>query len=506
MAGAKKKKTKPAANPARGFATTSVVSKPRVDNPTPEPRDAPTHSSVAANSGTVPDDPTNISTDLKDTSRQHARDKQEMSPEEFEQQLEESELQLLVEKHAAKVKRDAQRQKTRLDSDRRLLRSQAEALNTRKWLPQELMDHIFHLLHAETRFTASSSHAASNSPSASKLPAEEDLTMRLWTLQQTLSSASFPQHRVQSVIQYVLDIAPSVNHANKDSTIWGLEEALDWLAMESSDDELRDYDFRSTPAKPVDMPLDSPLTSGANTPRALKNGHATTRSSQAASPKKLTVTCDEDIEPDQLIPVYLETKTKLFHVQRPRQDKKKSMTTKKLLLNEDSHDLSTGSPEDNLEEAKLSARIERIEQDVLFDKPLAEHQWRAYRIVLEKEFAASKQAGAGKAQAEPDVAPSDNGITEEAERMAAGLLQQEDNDEDQSLSDLFASLPVQETDASGKTITTVNGADGIKVTIRSFGNWTGISPVRALEEACRSRYESLALRRKFHDDGLTDSS
>jgi ATP-dependent RNA helicase DHX29 len=180
-----------------------------------------------------------------------------LSPEEFERQLEESELQLLVEKYAQKVKRDAIRQKTRLDTDRRLLRGQAESLNTRKWLPQELMDQILDLIQAESRFTTSS--LASERPPSEKMPSEEDLTMKMWTLQQTLAGLSFSAEKIDAVLQYVLELAPSVASNSRDY-IWGLEEALDWLAKSCNREELREYDYkgvkppRSQPGKSEQIP------------------------------------------------------------------------------------------------------------------------------------------------------------------------------------------------------------------------------------------------------------
>ena len=245
MAGAKKKKSKPAANPARGFATTSVASKPRVE--AAAPAGTPPNGTVASDSSavtsTIKPDPS-IAPSTGQTSQPATDSKPELSlsPEEFERQLEESELQLLVEKHAQKVKRDATRQKTRLETDRRLLRGQAEPLNTRKWLPQELMDQILDLIQPESRFSASS--LATERPINEKKPSEEDLTMRLWTLQQTLSSLSFSAEKIDAVLQYVLDLAPSISSANRDY-IWGLEEALDWLAKSCEREELRDYDSRS---------------------------------------------------------------------------------------------------------------------------------------------------------------------------------------------------------------------------------------------------------------------
>ncbi|KAI0426326.1 hypothetical protein F5Y09DRAFT_319127 [Xylaria sp. FL1042] len=513
MAGPKKKKSKPAANPARGFATTSVASKPRVETATTTgtpPNGSTTSNSVPA-SVAKPDASLPPSAAQPEQATPHAQPEPELSPEEFERQLEESELQLLVEKYAQKVRRDATRQRTRLDTDRRLLRGQAEPLNTRKWLPQELMDQILDLIQAESRFTASSL-ASERSPNE-KMLAEEDLTMRLWTLQQTLRGLSFSSERIAAVLQYILEVAPSVSSANRDY-IWGLEEALDWLAKSCDREELRDYDHRSVrpPKSQPDTPYDSPLPSGANTPRLVetvgtgKHGSSKNglQSSRAGTPRKLMVTCDEDFEPEDLIPAYLKTMEKLFWLQRPKQGTKKPAGTKNRPTSA-SRGQSLGSESSDLEEAKLLAKIDRIEQDVLFDKPLAEHMWRNRRIELEKEYASNARKAEQEMEREQErekereketqkggldqVIESDDDdddIAKEAKRMAAEILQN-DSSEDEAISDLFANLPVQETDATGKTSTVINGANGVKVTIRDFGKWSGVNPTRALEEACRSR-------------------
>jgi ATP-dependent RNA helicase DHX29 len=241
MAGAKKKK-KPAANPARGFATTSVASKPRPEVVESETKPAATKGQNAPPS-TQKDAPPSSSVTSGDATSNGNTQEKALSPEEFEKHLEESELQLLVEKHAAKTKKDAQRQRTRLDTDRRLLRGQADSINSFKWLSQDLMDHILDLIQAENRFAASSLSAVDNA-GAGKMPPEEDTIIRLWTLQQTLTAIEFPAERVAAVIRYILDIAPNVVSTNRDS-IWGLEEALDWLARECGVEELPRYEPRS---------------------------------------------------------------------------------------------------------------------------------------------------------------------------------------------------------------------------------------------------------------------
>jgi ATP-dependent RNA helicase DHX29 len=241
MAG-KKKSKKPAANPARGFATTSIASKPRVDTAEATGENTP---------ASKPDDsaapPTNDAPQTgAATKREDKATTKQLSPEEFEKQLQESELQLLVEKYAQKVRRDAQRQKTRLETDRRLLRGQAETINTKKWLPQELMDFVLGLIQAEGRFATSN---VSSEGGTSRLPPEEDLIVKLWTLQLTLESADFPEEKVQPALQFVLDIAPNIPNNSKGESVWGLEEALDWFARECAREELPDYTGRKTTSK-----------------------------------------------------------------------------------------------------------------------------------------------------------------------------------------------------------------------------------------------------------------
>lgn len=235
MAGNKKKK-KPAANPARGFATTSIAAKPR-----PEATEAETATQSASplDKNTAPPS----SSDGPKSGSNTAQDKP-LSAEEFEQQLDESELQLLVEKLSQKCKRDAARQRNRLETDRRLLRSQAETVNSIKWFHTELMNHVQDLISGETRFSVSSLSAENHS--AGKMPSEEDMVARLWTLQLTLQLAGFQEARVRSAIKHILDICPSITAPGKD-LIWGLEESLDWLARECDIGELPPYETKSKP-------------------------------------------------------------------------------------------------------------------------------------------------------------------------------------------------------------------------------------------------------------------
>ncbi|QPG98163.1 hypothetical protein C2857_007324 [Epichloe festucae Fl1] len=471
---AKKKKT--AANPARGFATTSIASKPRPEVPESESKPSPRVSKTADGAPPSPEDaPPSTNSASGDAAGQQNQHEKPLSPEEFERQLEESELQLLVEKHSQKIKRDAQRQRTRLDTDRRLLRGQADLVNAPKWLPSDMVGHILDLIKAETRFSAS--NVSSEHVGTGKLPSEEDMIVRLWTLRQTLAAAGFPEVRVDTALKHILDIAPNISSAPKDS-IWGLDEALDWLARECSADELPSYESKGKPLS-KDIPTDTPNISRSSilkpSSNSVKNKASARGNKSAPSPKKLVMTYDLDIEPDDLEPEYVSAKVQLLELSRGKK-------------------ASNGESDVPMEIAKLEAKIRKIENDVLFDRFSAEQKWKSERIIIEKQLAAAKKEAQAMAQEEKDAAeaethckPKEDDVNEEAERIAAEILAQQ-HDDDDDISGLFASLPQNEVDPdTGRTLTTINSADGTKLVLRDFGKWTGVSPRRVLEEACRSR-------------------
>lgn len=159
-------------------------------------------------------------------------------------------------------------------------------------------------------------------------------------------------------------------------------------------------------------------------------------------------------------------------------------------------DLTSSEGDKDLAAAKAEARLRRIENDVLFDKFTAEQEWRKQRVAVERAIAETKKQTKDNetAETEPETAsnqsdqkePEDE-ISEEAQRIAAEILAE--NDEGGDLGGLFDSLPQSEVDPStGESRTVVTSSNGNKVFVRDFGKWTGVSPRRALEEACRSRY------------------
>jgi ATP-dependent RNA helicase DHX29 len=210
-----------------------------------------------------------------------------------------------------------------------------------------------------------------------------------------------------------------------------------------------------------------------------------------SSPKKpAVVDYDSEIDPDDLLPVYLECKTKLFHLQASQSRKNAPRTTARM-------DPSKSKTSTDPESAKLLGKVKKIEDDVLFDQYVANQQWEAKRIQLERESAAHRNVAADTVQENSDsqsqdslkLVDSDDEVSREAAKIGAAMLEENESDDEGALADLFASLPVNEVDpVTGKTSTVVKGSNGVKVTIRDFGKWTGVTPTRVLEEACRARF------------------
>lgn len=217
-----------------------------------------------------------------------------------------------------------------------------------------------------------------------------------------------------------------------------------------------------------------------------------------------------DIEPEDLAPQYIETKAKIFRIERSaplptRTQKKGNKKPAPVLSEADAAALD-----------RLKAKLYKIETDILFDKFAkieADKQWQDHKIVLEREVSAARQAAAkaqeaaeaeakAKKKAEEEAAQSkaeeetaDNDADElarEAERMAAELLAEAGEDDDgMDLGDLFGNLPRLETDSSGKAATVTTGKDGQTITIRNFGEPSGLNPARILESTCRARDQSV---------------
>jgi ATP-dependent RNA helicase DHX29 len=204
------KRKKPAGNPARGFATTSIASKPKPERAAADvPPKEVAGQAQPKESVTVPEPSV-------ETSQQAEALREEVAPtpEELEAQLERDELQLLVEKHAAKVRRETNRHVSKFQTDRRVLRGQSHPMTVHDWLPVEILDSIVSL----------------------------DLTLR---------DLGFSHDHIQPVLKWLCANAASVDAS---SSIWGLQEALEWLAL----DQCEGHSFSYEETRPKRSTIDTP--------------------------------------------------------------------------------------------------------------------------------------------------------------------------------------------------------------------------------------------------------
>jgi ATP-dependent RNA helicase DHX29 len=232
------KKKKPAGNPARGFATTSIASKPRpeksaADAPTQVVAHAPSKEAAAAAAAPEPAP--------QPCPQPEAPGQVAPTPEELEAQLERDELQLLADKHAAKVRRESRRHVSKFQTDRRVLRGQSHSMTVHDWLPSDILDSIVSLARAESN----DSNRRQGQQSLLKTLPEEDAMSKLWTLDLTLRHLGFSQVHIQPVLRWLCANAASVDAS---SSIWGLQEALEWLALNQC--EAHSFSYEETRPKP----------------------------------------------------------------------------------------------------------------------------------------------------------------------------------------------------------------------------------------------------------------
>lgn len=477
------KKKKPAANPARGFATTSVASKPKPEKPedatSAEPSGVNTPDTKTATPTTAKP---NGKTDAPKTSTE--RDLHELSPEELEAQLEASELQQFIEQYAGKVRKESSRHVSRLQTDKRLLRGQSDYMSVRDWLPEELMQQIVEY----------ATHGNNESSGATQrtLPKGDELLSKVWQLRLSLFGLEIPAERVDDAMAHILSNPPSDDGSGQP---WGLPEALDWLSWNCNSSELNDYDYEKpkplpSTQNPVDEDTDS-QDATAKTPKWKKSAVSKTVEVEQPGDDGVEVSdIESDLEPDELLSVYLKTKARLFDLDpegeggmgKKKQGKGQKGTS------------STKTPPGRGQK-KLQDRVQRIESDVLFDRREGETQWAEKKIDLTREFSERRKWQLQKEQEpkaqEADSAisndPTADSINDEAERLGQELLAEaEAVGDDDMLGGMFGNLPGGE-----ETVTSGDSSAGVvhsqNVVVRDFGRLTGMNPKRVLEEACKAR-------------------
>ncbi|KAJ5802296.1 uncharacterized protein N7503_004746 [Penicillium pulvis] len=470
-----KKKKKPASNPARGFATVSVPSKPKpevVDTPSAtatESKPTPQNESQPASQQ---DRPVDAGAPQTDPSLQN------YTPEELEKHLEEAELQILVEKNAAKCRSDAARQATKMDTERRVFRQQSVTLGLLEWLPAEVQDRILELAGSEDHdYLASNGRNVNGKQEGS----EEELLIKLWTLQETLLKLGFTEDGVEGALKHILLYFKEAPTSASRDVVWNLDEALEWLAKHSAKKDLPSYtQTNSRPQKDAEVTswMIESEPSRSSTPNKPSNGHKQEKPKAEWKAAKIapliSYDSDSSIDPDSMVEEWLDFQTKLYGLRpelfdRPAKGKKGRG--------------AAPNQSDDPEVAKLQRKIAKIERDVLFERREAEYIWQDKLDDLRKDAAflrrpTEKKKEINTESSEPEPEPEDPNLTvpsleemDEADGLLGGMFQNEAES-----SGSILGLPVPEVDT--------------KITLRDFGKSSGLSPRRVLEETCKARDSS----------------
>ena len=449
-----KKKKKPVANPARGFATVSVPSSKAKNEPTEE-SDQKTVNENALSDEKKPSRPDDATTSQHGT---NATQTENMTPEELEQHLEASELRVMVEKHGPKVKRDVARQVKTLETDRRLLRLQATPLDGMNSANEELVTKVIDLVKQQPSYSIISSPLPA---AASGLTPEMDLCLKVWALYETLTALEFPV--VEDVIKHILNYASFAPYSPSSSrdTVWGLEEALYWYAINMEERDLPQFDRPqgvSSQAGVADevLPEEFITSSEPNTKQAVSSKSSSAIATPAKTSDVSSSESDDSADPPS-VAQYIELQSRLFAIQNALPPE----TLPKKPIDPDR------------EARKVSAKIIRIERDPLFDTREADYAWKSRKHSLEIE-AAQHKATARVASGSGTEGVASRPISPERRQHE----EQEAPDDEGGISGLFE---------LGDNLPDTEGEVGPEVTIKDFGKWSGTNPRKVLEDVSKAR-------------------
>lgn len=229
----------------------------------------------------------------------------------------------------------------------------------------------------------------------------------------------------------------------------------------------------------TDTPSSTAPDSGSSTPLSRATPGPQSSLDEASSISSQSES-DNEFEPEQQMAKYLSLKSRLFKINpdlpdlKPRKQKRNAAKSRNISLDQ--------CQDADQRITRLMAKLNKVNSDILFDADEADRRWADVHFDLAKEAAERKKLNirSGQEQGKP-TNPSPGGMIDNPT-----VKRHEDGGE--ILDSLFFGLPDITTDpATGTSNTTVTDAEGTTVEIREFGKWTGMSPRRVFEEACRAR-------------------
>lgn len=232
MAG--KKKKKPAANPARGFATTSLPSKAKVST---TDETATAGAALLSASSAAPE---------ADSGEKENNNPDSITKEEQEYIL----LDAIVQKLGPKTRGEGQRIATRMEVEKRTLRKMCFPLDLNKVFGFSLLGSA-----QERKLGGANKEEISlgeqvlslardefNQLCEAEIPEKEGkrgetLLANAWILHKTLTSIGFPRIKIEEGLQQIARVGSSGLDKEKGLDT-AMEELLDWLALNCEEREL----------------------------------------------------------------------------------------------------------------------------------------------------------------------------------------------------------------------------------------------------------------------------
>ncbi|ETN40058.1 uncharacterized protein HMPREF1541_04333 [Cyphellophora europaea CBS 101466] len=454
----KKKKTKAAANSARGFATTSQPSKPRVVDAVGQDAETPTSSGMSTPSQPkgpgVGDGKSNGMT--KETSSiQH------MTPEELERHLEDAELQDLLDRTGARCRAESSRHVSRLKAERRQLRSQSHKLFTDEWLNEAAIDRM---LAWESNANDEQVHASDEALRSE----DEKVVTDLWILHRVLTSLGLPA--VGEAVAYVVQLASRQRLVQASFTLFGLTEALDWYARRFLQSELPDYEEQVS-QRPT-TPTDETNEKTAEAPAHPGTGLTLPESTPAEQPSSEVRRKDEPDPGNSAEQIRNSSDENEVSEDDFDEDDPTKLVGRWVRLQ--GHLWQRINPDDTskrpnaMKVRRLQAKISAIERDILFEKHVAESMWWPMQIEL--------QRAQGQRKRENQAARPQRNIEAQSAHDEISKTASEEEEEADVFGTMFGGDDTGQTDAG-----TVGSQH---VRIIDFGSYTGLSPHQLLVQTC----------------------
>ena len=190
---------------------------------------------------------------------------------------------------------------------------------------------------------------------------------------------------------------------------------------------------------------------------------------------------DDELEPNELVGKYLELQTLLFK----RQPDLMHIEPRKLRNNKPKN-LQKSNPAQDPDAISqtILRRIRKLQSDLLFDTEEAHEKWTELRLALLKDAAERK-----KYYIDEDHDVQNSKINDSSSQTPDSNASSDDEDDSMKIGEFFSSLPEIKIDESTGISSTVasNTDEKSTIIIRSFDKWSGVSPRKTFQDACRAR-------------------